>query len=79
MDWSCSVLLIAAVTDTGDVGVKVTREIVEEDHTAHHVCERAASMGPRSVSAIAQSVFPNPGIAPPLFSFMNTVQVYPPN
>jgi hypothetical protein len=79
MDSSCSVLPIAAVTDTGDVGVKVAREVVEEEHIAHHVFERAESMCPRSFSAIAQSLFPNPGMAPLLFSCMNTVRVYPPN
>ena len=66
MDSSCAVLLIAAVTDTGDVGVNVAREVVEEEHTAHHVLELAASMCRRSFSAIAQSLFPNAGMAPPL-------------
>jgi hypothetical protein len=84
MDSSCSVLLIAAVTDTGDVGVNVAREVVEEEYTAHHVLELAASMCRRSFSAIAQSLFPNAGMAPLLSSFMNTVfmntvRVYPPN
>ena len=79
MDSSCTVLLIAAVTDTGDVGVNVARKIVEEEHAAHHVLELAASMCRRSFSAIAQSLFPNAGMAPLLSSFMNTVRVYPPN
>jgi hypothetical protein len=61
----------------GDVGVNVTREVVEEEHTAHHVFELAASMYARSFSAIAQSLFPHPGMAPPLFLSMHTVRVYP--
>ena len=77
MDSSCTVLLIAAVTDTGDVGVNVARKIVEEEHAAHQVLELAASMCRRSFSAIAQSLFPNAGMAPLLSSFMNTVRVYP--
>jgi hypothetical protein len=32
--------------NTGDVGVDITSEGVQEAHTAHHMCERAASMGP---------------------------------
>ena len=79
MDWSCAGLLIAVVTATGDVGVNVAREVVEEAHTTHLVCERAASMSPRSFSAITQRVLPNPGMAPLLCSFMNMVRVYPPN
>lgn len=30
MDWSYAVLLIATVTDTGDVSAKVAREVVSE-------------------------------------------------
>lgn len=35
MDLPCAVLLIAAVTDIGDVGVKVAREVVWVSPAAH--------------------------------------------
>jgi hypothetical protein len=39
MDPSCAVFLIAAVAGTGDVGVKVAREIVSVSPAAHGGCE----------------------------------------
>jgi len=78
MDSSCSVLLIAVVTDMGDVGVKVAREVVEEAHSTHRMCERAASRDQRSSSAITRRLFPHPRMAPHLCSFMNTVPLYLP-
>jgi hypothetical protein len=33
-DSSCAILLISAVSDTGDIGVKVAQEVVEEAHPA---------------------------------------------
>ena len=79
MDWSCAVVLIAAVTNTGNVGVNVTREVVEEEHTTYYVCEGAESVCPCSVLAIVRSVFQHAKMAPLLSSCMNTVGVYTPN
>jgi hypothetical protein len=79
MDWSCAVLLIAGVTDTDDMGVNVTREVVEEAHSAHHLCERAAPICPRSCSATARGLLSNPEFIPLLLLFINMLRVYPLN
>jgi hypothetical protein len=84
MGWSKNGFVILSsslgpVSDTGDVGVKVAGQVIEEEYTAHHMCERAVSRCPPSLSAMAQSLLPNPGMAPVLFSFMNTVRIYPLN